>query len=82
MKHTFKVLAASALFAVSSTAAGAEDAPVSIKAVGTWGNLTNFKQHEGPFWNQTIAQASGVRSSAISNRRPNLVSKASRSCVS
>ncbi|MEO1708847.1 MAG: TRAP transporter substrate-binding protein [Pseudomonadota bacterium] len=59
MKHTLKVLAASALFAVSSTAAGAEDAPVSIKAVGTWGNLTNFKQHEGPFWNQTIAQASG-----------------------
>ena len=27
----------------------------SIKAVGTWGNLTNYKKHEGPFWNEKIA---------------------------
>ena len=30
-----------------------------IKAVGTWHNLTNYQKHEGPFWNQHIAQASG-----------------------
>lgn len=38
-------------------AAIAQDAPVVIKGVGTWGNLTNFKKHEGPFWNERIAKA-------------------------
>ena len=31
----------------------------SIKAVGTWGNLTNYKKHEGPFWNDKIAELTG-----------------------
>ncbi len=35
------------------------DSPVSIKAVGTWGNLNNYKIHEGPFWNEEIAKATG-----------------------
>ncbi len=30
--------------------------PVQIKAVGTWGNLTNFQKHEGPFWNEHIGK--------------------------
>ncbi|MGH1477748.1 MAG: TRAP transporter substrate-binding protein [Geminicoccales bacterium] len=36
----------------------ASDQPVVIKAVGTWGNLTNYQKHEGPFWNERIATAS------------------------
>lgn len=31
---------------------------VVVKAVGTWGNLNNFKKHEGPFWNEVIGKAS------------------------
>lgn len=33
--------------------------PVTIRAVGTWGNLTNYIKHEGPFWNERIAAATG-----------------------
>ncbi len=33
-------------------------AVTTIKAVGTWGNLTNYTKHEGPFWNERIAEAS------------------------
>jgi TRAP-type C4-dicarboxylate transport system substrate-binding protein len=42
---------------VASAPASAED--VTIKAVGTWGNLTNYTKHEGPFWNDVIGKASG-----------------------
>ncbi|MGB1389460.1 MAG: TRAP transporter substrate-binding protein [Paracoccaceae bacterium] len=35
------------------------DSPAVIKAVGTWGSLPNYKDHEGPFWNETIAVATG-----------------------
>ncbi len=41
-----------------ATAAAAEG-PVVVKAVGTWGSLTNYQKHEGPFWNERIAAASG-----------------------
>ena len=37
----------------------ASAADVTIKAVGTWGNLTNYQKHEGPFWNEVIGKASG-----------------------
>ena len=30
---------------------------IIIKAVGTWGYFTNYQKHEGPFWNQRIAEA-------------------------
>ena len=33
--------------------------PVVLNAVGTWGNLPNYKKHEGPFFNQRLAEASG-----------------------
>ncbi|WP_293268610.1 TRAP transporter substrate-binding protein [Neptunomonas sp.] len=31
---------------------------IIIKAVGTWGYFTNYQKHEGPFWNQRIAEVS------------------------
>ncbi|MCP5002080.1 MAG: TRAP transporter substrate-binding protein [Hyphomicrobiales bacterium] len=42
-------------------AAGAQaaDKPVTVKAVGTWGSLTNYQKHEGPFWNDHIGNISG-----------------------
>jgi TRAP-type C4-dicarboxylate transport system substrate-binding protein len=33
----------------------AEDT-IIIKAVGTWDYFTNYQKHEGPFWNQRIAE--------------------------
>ncbi|MGY8907376.1 MAG: TRAP transporter substrate-binding protein [Pseudomonadales bacterium] len=47
----------SLVFVVVSSASWGEGTAI-IKAVGTWGNLTNYQKHEGPFWNQHIAQAS------------------------
>ncbi|MBQ0783088.1 MAG: TRAP transporter substrate-binding protein [Amphritea sp.] len=32
---------------------------IIIKAVGTWGYFTNYQKHEGPFWNQRIADVTG-----------------------
>lgn len=54
MKKTLAV----AVLAMASTLSFA-DSPVLIKGVGTWGSLPNYKDHEGPFWNETIAEASG-----------------------
>ena len=31
---------------------------IIIKAVGTWSYFTNYQKHEGPFWNEHIAQVS------------------------
>ena len=31
---------------------------INIKGVGTWGSLTNYQKHEGPFWNKTIKAVS------------------------
>ncbi len=56
-----KVLALRLLLLVSiglmSSIVQSQDTAI-IKAVGTWGNLTNYQKHEGPFWNQHIATAS------------------------
>ena len=62
MKQSIKagLIAGVAALALQFTpAAHAADAPVVIKAVGTWGNLTNFTKHEGPFWNKTIGEKTG-----------------------
>jgi len=48
-------LSAVALAGMLTVGQAAAADTVSIKAVGTWGNLTNFKKHEGPFWNEKIA---------------------------
>lgn len=56
MKKSILALAAASM--LSSTVAYAEDTVV-LKAVGTWSSLTNFKKHEGPFFNERLAEASG-----------------------
>ncbi|MEX3009245.1 TRAP transporter substrate-binding protein [Hoeflea sp. TYP-13] len=47
------------LAALMATGVQAADKPVTVKAVGTWGSLTNYQKHEGPFWNDHIGEASG-----------------------
>ena len=51
------ITAAAILF--GSIGIASADSPAVIKGVGTWGSLPNYKSHEGPFWNKTIAEASG-----------------------
>ena len=58
MKTMLKTLTLATVTYVASTAVVLADAPAVIKAVGTWGNLTNYSKHEGPFWNSLINQAS------------------------
>lgn len=59
MTSTLKILATAVAFALTSSVAIAADKPATIKAVGTWGSLTNYQKHEGPFWNDKINEASG-----------------------
>ncbi|MEM1048940.1 MAG: TRAP transporter substrate-binding protein [Pseudomonadota bacterium] len=47
------------MLTLASGPAWTADRPATIKAVGTWGSLTNYQKHEGPFWNELIADASG-----------------------
>ena len=54
-----KKLIATTAIALMTAGAALGDSPVVVKAVGTWGNLPNYTDHEGPFWNETIAQVSG-----------------------
>jgi TRAP-type C4-dicarboxylate transport system substrate-binding protein len=56
MKKTILTIAAAAMLTASGVAA---DSPVVLKAVGTWSSLTNFKKHEGPFFNEVLAEVSG-----------------------
>lgn len=58
MKRKLTALAAAGALLAATPAALAQDKPVVINAVGTWGNLTNYVKHEGPFWNEHIAEAS------------------------
>lgn len=52
-------LAAAALAAsVLAAPVHAADKPVTIRAVGTWGNLSNYFKHEGPFFNERLGEAS------------------------
>ena len=59
MKNTIKTLMAATFLAASAVGVSAADKPATIKAVGTWGSLTNYQKHEGPFWNEEITAASG-----------------------
>ncbi len=58
MKHQFTMLTAALLLAATAGVTNAAEKPVSVKAVGTWGSLTNYQKHEGPFWNDQILAAS------------------------
>jgi TRAP-type C4-dicarboxylate transport system substrate-binding protein len=52
-------IALAAAVSLAATAATAADLPKnSFKVVGTWGNLSNYKNHEGPFWNETVPEHS------------------------
>jgi hypothetical protein len=73
MKRTLRTATVAALIAGFSTVALAQEAPVTVKAVGTWGNLTNYKKHEGPSGTKRSAKRPVARSSAISSHRPNWV---------
>ncbi len=59
MKRIAKTLIATTMLTLAAGPAWAADRPATIKAVGTWGSLTNYQKHEGPFWNELIADASG-----------------------
>ena len=53
-----KLVTATAALAMMAGAAMA-DSPVVLNAVGTWSSLTNYQKHEGPFFNERLAEASG-----------------------
>jgi TRAP-type C4-dicarboxylate transport system substrate-binding protein len=60
-------LAATVGFAAAS--ASAADLPKNtFKVVGTWGNLSNYKNHEGPFWNKTVPEDS--KGAITANAKP------------
>ena len=44
--------------------ASAELDRLNLKVVGTWGNLSNWKVNEGPFWQKTMPGASGGKITA------------------
>ena len=54
--------------ALSPMSASADDKPVKIRGVGTWGSLTNYQKHEGPFWNEKISKATGGK--IVGDMRP------------
>jgi TRAP-type mannitol/chloroaromatic compound transport system substrate-binding protein len=68
VKKTIKVVAAAAAFALGTSVwagnAAAELKQQTFNVVGTWGNLANFKQHEGPFWSSVVPKASGGKITA------------------
>ena len=53
-----KLVTMTAALALTASAAFADN-PVVLKAVGTWSSLTNYQKHEGPFFNERLAEASG-----------------------
>lgn len=54
-------LVAAGALALGMASAAAEIQSTKIKAVGTWGNLTNYFDYEKPFYNETLPKASGGR---------------------
>ena len=57
MKLTLKLVTAAVTAACLAQTASADT--VSLRAVGTWGSLTNYQKHEGPFFNELLEKASG-----------------------
>lgn len=56
---TIAAIVAAGALALSVGTATAEIESTRIKAVGTWGNLTNYFDYEKPFYNETLPKASG-----------------------
>lgn len=68
MKLTLKLLTAALTAACLAQAASADT--VSLRAVGTWGSLTNYQKHEGPFFLTSFwKKPRAAVLSAISNHR-------------
>ena len=59
MKTAITALAVGALALSASAASAQQYKPTQLKAVGTWGNLSNYQKFEKPFWMETIPQKSG-----------------------
>lgn len=58
MKQTLKKAATTAALGLGlslSAVSVQADSPTVINAVGTWGNLQNFKNFEGPFWTEQVS---------------------------
>ena len=55
---------AAAVGFTASTATAADLPKNSFKVVGTWANLSNYKLHEGPFWNEVVPKNSNGAISA------------------
>jgi len=67
MTNGVRLAAGAALIAsvMAITTAHAQDLKrQTFNAVGTWGNLNNFKKHEGPFWRGVVPKASGGKITA------------------
>lgn len=50
--------------ALGATTASAEIQKKAFNIVGSWGNLNNYKNHEGPFWRDVVPKASGGKITA------------------
>jgi len=62
-------IALAAAVGFAATSASAADLPKNnFKVVGTWGNLSNYKYHEGPFWNKTVPEHS--KGAITANAKP------------
>lgn len=57
-KAAFVVALAGAIGLAAATASAADLPKNSFKVVGTWGNLSNYQNYEGPFWNKTVTEIS------------------------
>jgi len=67
MTRGWRVATGAALIAGAMAANSAQAQQLkqqTFSAVGTWGNLNNFKKHEGPFWRDVVPKASGGRITA------------------
>ncbi len=59
LTRTTAGIALAAAVGFAAVSASAADLPKNaFKVVGTWGNLSNYKNHEGPFWNKTVPEHS------------------------
>src|SRR3546814_7155274 len=63
-KSTLAVAAVAIAGGLMAVPAAAELDQMNLKVVGTWGNLSNWKVNEGPFWQKTVPEASGGRITA------------------
>lgn len=54
-----RIAAAALVLGIASPAAAAGLPATKLKVIGTWSNLSQFKNYEQPFWTETLARESG-----------------------